>query len=190
MNSKDSTFCKISHFVEKMENRWFWTHISRLVPRMIRKLDKYIHENVTKQQKHKRYMMTSPNGNIFRVTGLCEGNPPVTGGISSQRLMTRNFYALFVLNLNKRLNNNRDVGNLKRDRCHYDVTVMNIRPIFIRKMTKHDDVIMYKIYNQDVPHVFDNFFMYNYEVYDHETRSSIYFHVSHIKSNLSAFGIK
>ena len=32
--------------------------------------------------------MTSPNGNIFRVTGpLCEGNPQVTGGLLSQRPM-------------------------------------------------------------------------------------------------------
>ena len=51
-------------------------------------------------------------------------------------------------------------------------------------------MFMYKIYNQDVPHVFDDFFMYNYEVHDHDTRSSNYFHVPNIKSNLSAFGIK
>ena len=29
--------------------------------------------------------MTSSNGNIFRVTGPCEGNSPVTGGFPSQR---------------------------------------------------------------------------------------------------------
>ena len=39
-------------------------------------------------------MMTTPNGTIFRVTGLCEGNPPVTNG----------FCVFFDVRLNKRLN--------------------------------------------------------------------------------------
>ena len=34
-------------------------------------------------------MMTSSNGNIFHVTGLCEGNPPVSGGFPSQRPVPR-----------------------------------------------------------------------------------------------------
>ena len=54
-------------------------------------------------------MMTSSNGNIFRVTGLCEGNPPVTGGFPSQRPETRSFDVFFDLRLNKRLS--------KRSRC-------------------------------------------------------------------------
>ena len=29
--------------------------------------------------------MTLENGNVFRATGLCEGNPPVTGGFPSQK---------------------------------------------------------------------------------------------------------
>ena len=49
---------------------------------------------------------------------------------------------------------------------------------------------MYKIHNQDVPHVFDGFFTYNYEVHDHDTRISNHYHVPHVKSNLSAFSIK
>ena len=49
---------------------------------------------------------------------------------------------------------------------------------------------MYKIYNQDVPRVFDGFFTYNYEVHGHNTRISDHFHVPQIKSNMSAFGIK
>ena len=47
--------------------------------------------------------MTSSNGNIFRVTGPLRGSPPVTGGIPSQRPMTRNFNVFFDLRLNKRL---------------------------------------------------------------------------------------
>ena len=49
-------------------------------------------------------MMTSSNGNIFRVTGpFCEGNPPVTGWFPSQRPVTRGFGLLFNLRLNRRL---------------------------------------------------------------------------------------
>ena len=49
------------------------------------------------------YMMTSSNGNIFHVTGLCAGNSPVTGEFPSQRLVTRSFGVFFDLRLNKRL---------------------------------------------------------------------------------------
>ena len=48
-------------------------------------------------------MMTSSNGNIFRVTGLCAGNSPVTGEFPSQRPVTRNFDVVFDLRPNKRL---------------------------------------------------------------------------------------
>ena len=45
------------------------------------------------------YMMTSSNGNIFRVTALCAGNSPVPGDFPAQRPVTRSF----DLRLNKRL---------------------------------------------------------------------------------------
>ena len=47
--------------------------------------------------------MTSSNGNIFHITGLCEGNPPVTDWV-----------------------NNLDAGDLRRRRTHYDVTVVQL----------------------------------------------------------------
>ena len=66
------------------------------------------------------FMMTSSNGNIFRVTGpLCEWNPPVTSGFPSQRPVTRGFDAFFDLRLNKWL-----TKQSRRNRAHYDVTVM------------------------------------------------------------------
>ena len=49
------------------------------------------------------HMMTSSNGNISRVTGLCEGNSPVTGVFPSQRPVTRSFGDFFDRRLNKRL---------------------------------------------------------------------------------------
>ena len=48
-------------------------------------------------------MMTSSNGNIFRVTGPLCGNSPVTGEFPAQRPVTRSFEVFFELRLNKRL---------------------------------------------------------------------------------------
>ena len=48
-------------------------------------------------------MMTSSNGNIFRVTGhLCEESP-VPGEFPAQRPVTQGFDVFFDLRLNKRL---------------------------------------------------------------------------------------
>ena len=55
------------------------------------------------------FMMTSSNGNMFRVTGFCAGNSPATGGNSpvtgefSHRPVTRSFDVFFDLRLNKQL---------------------------------------------------------------------------------------
>ena len=56
------------------------------------------------------FMMTSSNGNMFRVTGFCAGNSPVTAGNSpitgefpSHWPVTRSFDVFFDLRLNKRL---------------------------------------------------------------------------------------
>ena len=78
-----------------------------------------------------------------------------------------------------------------KPRCLVDPLYKNLGILNLSEINVYlTGMFMYKIYNQDVPHVFDDFFMYNYEVHDHDTRSSNYFHVPHIKSNLSAFGIK
>ena len=62
----------------------------------------------------KYFMMTSSNGNNFRVTGLLCGNSPVTGEFPAQRPVTRSFDVFFDLHMNKR----------KSKQSHYDVTVM------------------------------------------------------------------
>ena len=46
-------------------------------------------------------MMTSSNGNIFRVTGHLWGESPVTGGFPLQRPVTPSFDVPFYLRLNK-----------------------------------------------------------------------------------------
>ena len=47
--------------------------------------------------------MTTSNGNIFRVTGLCAGNSPVTGEFPAKRPVTRSFEVFVGLRPNKRL---------------------------------------------------------------------------------------
>ena len=52
----------------------------------------------------RNFMMTSSNGDIFRVTGLCVGKSPVTGEFSALRPATRSFYMFsLICALNKRL---------------------------------------------------------------------------------------
>ena len=46
-------------------------------------------------------MMTSSNGNIFRVTAICAAYSPVPGEFPAQRPVTRNFDVFFDLRLNK-----------------------------------------------------------------------------------------
>ena len=68
-------------------------------------------------------MMTSTNGNIFRVTShLC-------GEFSAQRPVTWSFHVFFDLRLNKPLSKPslRLHGDLRRYRAHYDVIVMERR---------------------------------------------------------------
>ena len=53
---------------------------------------------------------------------LCAGNSPVTGEFPAQRPVTRSFDVFFDLRQNKR--HNREAGDLRRHRAHYDVIVM------------------------------------------------------------------
>ena len=70
-------------------------------------------------------MMTSSNGSIFRVTGHLCGE--FTGELPAQRPVTRSFDVFFHLCLNKQLSkNNREAGDLRRNRTNYDVIVINI----------------------------------------------------------------
>ena len=48
-------------------------------------------------------MMTSSNGNIFRVTGPLCGEFTGPGEFTAQKPVTRSFYAFFDLRLNKPL---------------------------------------------------------------------------------------
>ena len=69
-------------------------------------------------------MMTSSNGNIFRVTGHLWREFTGPSEVPAQRPMTRSFGVFFDLRLNNDWVNNREAGDLRRYRAHYDVIVM------------------------------------------------------------------
>ena len=58
---------------------------------------------IDRRWPHPYLMMTSPNGNIFRVTGHLRGDSLVPGEFAAQSPMTRSFDVCFDLRLNKRL---------------------------------------------------------------------------------------
>ena len=65
--------------------------------------------------------MTSSTGSIFRVTG------PFRGEFTGPRPVTRSFDVFFDLRSNRQLSlNNREAGDLRRHRTHYDVIVMDL----------------------------------------------------------------
>ena len=82
---------------------------------------------------------------------LCAGNSPVTGEFPSQRPVTRSFDAFFALCLNKRLSNNREAGDFRRHRAHYDVTSMEVR-VWVSNSTPltYMDLVTYPRPNLDV----------------------------------------
>ena len=74
------------------------------------------------------YRMTSPNRNLFRVTGPLWGNPPVTGEQTvEQTIETPVIW---------------DAGDLRRYRAHHDVTVMNA----IIEFQRHEVIFVAKLY--------------------------------------------
>ena len=51
-----------------------------------------------------------------------------------------------------------------KPRCHVDLFYKNLGILNLSEINMYlTGMFMYKIYNQDVPHLFDDFFMYNYD---------------------------
>ena len=76
-------------------------------------------------------MMTSSNGNIFRVTGPLRGEFTGTRWIPRTKASDAELWWVFYLCLNKRWVNNGEAGDLRRYLAHYEVTVM-LRPQITR----------------------------------------------------------
>ena len=70
------------------------------------------------------FMMALSNGNIFVLLPLCEGNPPVTDEFPSQSQWRGVLMFSLICAWTDGSVNNRDAGDLRRHRSHYDVTVM------------------------------------------------------------------
>ena len=86
-------------------------------------------EVMTLMRRHcnKLHMMTSSNGNIFRVTGTLCGEFTGPRWIPPHKGQWRG--ALMFSLICARINggaNNREAGDLRRHRTHYDVIVMNM----------------------------------------------------------------
>ena len=126
-------------------------------------------------------MMTSSNGNIFRITGLCAGNSPVTGEFPSQRPVARSFDVFFDLRLNKQLrkqSRHRLFDTPSRSlwrRCnasHCDVTVMVVMmcyghpiqgPVSLRIMTSQfKDIVSHAHKSKPVKCIFCDVWVQNF----------------------------
>ena len=82
-------------------------------------------------------VITHPRPNLILVLVLCRNSAKhddvikwkhsrsVTYEFPLQRPVRLSFAVFFDMRLNKRLSNSREVGDLRRHRTHYDVTVMN-----------------------------------------------------------------
>ena len=105
--------------------KYSWTYSYRRGDNISKSLPHFHGANLTGADLTDYLMMTSSNANIFRVTGHLRGNSPVTGEFPSQRPVTRSFDVFFDLRLKKNgWVNNRDAGDLRRHRAHYDVIVL------------------------------------------------------------------
>ena len=66
-----------------------------------------------------------PNGDVFRFTGFCAGNSPVTGELPAQRPVTRSIDGFFfICAWTNSWVNNGYASDLRRHSTHYDVIVM------------------------------------------------------------------
>ena len=103
-------------------------------------------------------MMTSSNGNIFRVTGHLCGNSPVTGEFPAHKGQWHRalMFSLICAWMNGWVNN-REAVDFRRHRAHYDVTVM-CTPICIvwcvfpwRRPNCYAMVVIIGLYNSLLP---------------------------------------
>ena len=70
-------------------------------------------------------MMATSSGNIFCVTGPCERNPLVTGGIPLEKPVTQIFGKFLISAWTNGWTNHRDTDDWISHRAHYDVIEMD-----------------------------------------------------------------
>ena len=108
LHTPNFSFLKVSHFFEILNNWGVWwllasrlpaTHVGTPSPEV--ELSALISCDICSSLFN--FMMTSSNGNIFRVTCHLCGESPFTGKCFAQRPVTRSFDVFFDLRLNERL---------------------------------------------------------------------------------------
>ena len=92
------------------------THICVTRPQWVNLSLRWVSDGypILRQTRFSSFMVTSSNGNIFRVTSHLCGNSPVIGEFPTLNDWVKN----------------REVGDLRRLSAHYDVIVMFIRYVF------------------------------------------------------------
>ena len=95
----------------------------------------HVMPRVGKVYRLRYQIMTSSNGGVL----LSAGNSPVFGKFPSKRPVTRGFDVSLIWAWTNGWVNNRDAGDLRRHRAHYDVTVMIFRrcSIVLRLCTEY-----------------------------------------------------
>ena len=84
----------------------------------------FYHISITPINQPCDIMMTSSNGNISALLAVCAGNSPVTGEYPAKKPGTQIFRVSLICSWINDWVNNREAGDLRRHRAHYDVTVM------------------------------------------------------------------
>ena len=125
-------------------NIFWWRLLNRLFIRKIafhiispeRRFSWFKHFLMEDKHPFILYMMTSSNGNIFRVTGHLCGEftgPPVNSPHKGQSRGAL-IFSLICARINGWVNNG-DAGDLRRNRAHYDVIVMHPVPWLLMSWT-------------------------------------------------------
>ena len=84
-------------------------------------------------------VVTSSNGNIFRVTGHLYGKFTGSRWIPRTKASDAELWCFFYLRLNNRLSLvNREAGDLRRHHAHYDVIVMALGQSGVSEVTLND----------------------------------------------------
>ena len=118
---------QISLFLSYGATRWDYQNLGRIVCfiqlAVIWKIYLDFEMVVSDHTKYSYFMMTSSNGNIFRVTGPLLQWPSVTGGIPHKGQWGGALMFSLIRAWTSGWANNRDADDLRRHRAHYDVTV-------------------------------------------------------------------
>ena len=92
-------------------------------------------------------MMTSSNGNIFRVTGPLCGEFTGPGEFPTQRPVTWSFDVSLIRVWINGWVNNRDAGDLRRHLGHYDVSVMRDRQSLYNAYIAHVTFVAVSVFH-------------------------------------------